>query len=539
MVTPQIDAAATTVQNNARLGPMAAPTLVPQVITAPVRRVVLLEDRAVIERRATLQLAPGPWRLVVPSVSAVLSDRSLSVRAPDGIRVDDAMVRREWRIGAQEQPEDAGATTKERQELQQAVALQAAEGQVSRDSRDLISQATATFFEGLNRQLPFAEDFRPEWREHVERLFAKLRAADDALHDNERSMREVRSKLDAVDLRLAALGRLDHFLATELRVDLTAIALPQSAAWTLTIQYVVPCAMWRPTHRAHLCTDRLRFECEAAVWQATGEDWTDVELLFSTARSTQRSEPPVLSDDVITTRAKVEKTIVVAEREQTISTTGEGMDSSNIELPGVDDGGETRLLKAPTPATVVADGRVRRIAISGFETQSTVERVARPERSTLVHRQARQSNTGSHVILAGPVELLRDGALIGRGEVGFVAPQEAFVLGFGGDDALRIKRTTSEVRETAKLTGRQTITRTVELFISNIGPQIASFKLEERIPVSEIEQITVELDAKVTTPAATADENGMVRWQISVPAFGTEKVKLSYKLCASSDVQGL
>jgi uncharacterized protein (TIGR02231 family) len=536
MVAEQIE---TTARNEATrtMGIGQAPAT--QVIAAPIRQVVLQEDRAVVERRATLQRVSGPCRLIVPAVSAVISDRSLTVHVPDGVRVDDAVVRREWRVGAREQPEDAARVTQERRQWQERLALQEAHKQVARDDRDLLVHATETFFQGLNRELPFAESFRPEWREHIARLFAQLRAADDALCEDERILRESHGKLAAVDLRLAELGRPDHFLATELSVDLT-VTTPPAADWTLAIKYVVPCAMWRPLHRAELAAGQLRFACEAAVWQATGEDWTDVELLFSTARSTLRSEPPQLSDDVIRTRPRAEKKIVVAEREQTIGTTGPGMAAPTaIELAGVDDGGETRLLRAPVAATIIADGRVRRVAISHFETPATIERVARPERSTMVHRQARATNAGSHVILAGPVELVRDGATTGRGEIGFVAPQEAFVLGFGGDDALRIQRVTSEERETAKLTGRQTIKHTVELFISNIGPEAASFKLEERIPVSEIEQITVELDAKETKPPAKPDANGIVHWQVSVPAFATEKVKLVYTVQASSDVQGL
>jgi uncharacterized protein (TIGR02231 family) len=506
-------------------------------IEAPIGRVVLLEDRALVERRANLSLPAGTHRLQVAAVSPVLADRSLAVRAAAGVRIDDARVKRSWSIGVKEQPADGAALREEAETLAAALVAEEGSQQLTAEHRVLLEQAVALYFVGLNREMPFAASFAKEWREGVARLFADVRAADEGAHRSRCALQELQGRIAALRLRQAELGRIDHVLTAALELDVTVLAVGEQS---LRIGYVVPCALWRPVHRARQSGERLRFECEGAVWQATGEDWQDVELLFSTSRSTQRSEPPVLSDDLVTVQPKTDKRLVVGVREQAIATTGEGGEApGDVELPSVDDGGETRLLPSAGRATIAGDGRMRRIPIFSFETGAELERLARPERSGLVHLQSRQSNTSPSPILAGPVELLRDCGLVGRGEVGFVAPGEKFLLGFGGDPALRVKRLTDEEREVAKLTGRQTLKRTVRLFLSNLGSSEATFALEERVPVSELEQVTVTLDKEKTKPLTRADDNGIVRWQVTLAPHATDKVVLAYTLSAGSDVQGL
>jgi uncharacterized protein (TIGR02231 family) len=309
---------------------------------------------------------------------------------------------------------------------------------------------------------------------------------------------------------------------------------------TLSVDYMTPCALWRPIHRATLRGGSTRFECDGAVWQATGEDWTDVELLFSTARPTQRAEPPRLSEDRLRVQRRADKTVDVTVREEAIATTGDGASASRrADLPGVDDGGETRTLPGAARATIRSTGLLHRAPIFAFDAPAEVDRIARPERSALVHLRSKQTNAAPHPILAGPLELLRESGYVGRGEVGFVAPGELFTLGWGADDGVRVRREPKEEREVARLTGKQTITRTVTLSLSNLEPLPASFTVEERVPVSELEQVKVDLDDKKTSPSAKADAQGIVAWSVTVPAKGTKTITLAYRIVASSSVQGL
>lgn len=505
-------------------------------LDAPVRSVILLEDRAQVIRRGSIPLAAGAQRLRIAAVTPLLADRTLAARLAKGVRLDEIVVHRRWRIGETEQPPDAAAISAEIRRLSNLLADQQESMSTLAQQRALLDQAVGLYADNVNQLLPYATEYQARWEAEFEALHQQRRQLDQGWHRSEQQRDDVQRQLAAAELKRSVERRVDHVLEADCELRLT---VAEAGTHAIEVEYTVPCALWRPIHRATLRDGKVAFECEAAVWQATGEDWTEVELKFSTARPTQRSEPPTLDDDVVRARRKQEKKVAVRVREQKIATTGEGSAVEEEGLPGVDDGGETRLLDAAVRTAIAADGRMRRVAISNFETAGEIDRVCCSELTPLVHLRSRQANSGRHPILAGPVDIVRDSGYVGRSEIGFVAVGEKFALGWGSEDGLRVRREQAEKRDTTLLTGKQTITRSVDLYLSNLDDKPASFTLQERVPVSEIDKVKVAIDSKESAPAATPDAQGVISWPIKLAPFGTQLVKLVYTITASSDVQGL
>jgi uncharacterized protein (TIGR02231 family) len=507
-----------------------------RVLDAPVRRVTLLEDRAQVRRAGALVLEPGDWRVVVEGASPVLADRTLLCRA-SGASVLEARVVRRLRIGRREATPDQAVLLAERERLQAAGLPVRNRLAALERHRQRLGAALDLLLDGINRELPWAERREERWERDLERVLEQQREVLAELRLRQAELADLTSQAGTAALQ-ELTTRDGPPLLTRLEVELR---VARAGTVELELDYMVPCAMWRPIHRAALQGGAVRFACEGAVWQATGEDWEEVELAFSTARPTRRSEPPLLTDDELRLQRRQDKGVQVQVREEAIHTVGEGQGEARraSELPGVDDGGETRTLGAPARATIRATGRLHRVPIFAWEAPAEVDRIARPERSPLVHLRSRQVNPGPHPILAGPLELLRESGYVGLGEVGFVGPGERFVLGWGADDGLRVRREVEEEREVARLTGKQTITRKVTLQLSNLEPLPASFGLEERVLVSEVEQVKVALDPAGTKPPAQADAQGIVAWKVTVPPRGTREVELLYRITASSSVQGL
>ncbi len=507
-----------------------------RIIDAPVSTVVLLEDRAQVTRRTTLTLDAGAHALRIEAVTPLLADRTITARTRGSARLDETRVRRQWRVGAEEKPPQAAELERELRRLTRAHGGKERQIERLEHQREQRETAIERYVENVNRVLPYAELFEPRWAEDLETLLEGLQRVDGDLQGHRREREALQRELRAAEIHQGQELRVDHLLAADLLVDLTAQAAGEVG---LEVEYTVPCALWRPIHRATRAADAVRMQCEAAVWQATGEDWTDVELRFSTARPTLRAEPPVLSDDLLSARRKADKTVSVEVREQAIATTGEGRAEEADGLPGVADGGETRLLEAAVRSTVEADGRMRRIPVLTFEAAAELDRLCCPEKAPLVHLRSRQANTSPHPILAGPVDLVSNGGYVGRTEVGFVAPGERFALGWGSLDALRVRREVHEELETARITGKQTHTTRVELFLCNLDDRPATFAVQERVPVSEIDKVEVAVDSRRTRPAASPDADGILTWDVDLPAHGTEEMKLVYTVVASSKVEGL
>lgn len=528
-------------------GPSAPP---PLRVVAPVASVTLLEDRAQVVRRARFRLEAGPGRVVVCDVTPLAADRTLRAGAvagaAPGLRIDEVRLRRAWlEDSADEQrpvePGDELAARQRRLNDELESRQEALSGLQKR--RGLVEKAVRLYVDELNRRLPYVREPDEALWQGLEELYGALDGLDRAWLDRRAAIETISRELAGLLVRQRAVVRAAPRLAAEVEIDLEAAAAGEQE---LEVAYTVPCALWRPAHRATLRPGgEVHFECEAAVWQATGEDWDDVRLTFSTARPTQRSAPPLLADDELALQRRREKKVDVEVREAAIATTGEGPAASaepgEPGLPGVADGGEPRLLEASGPTRVRSDGRMHRVPVFAFTAQADVDRVCCPELTPLVHLRSLQPNTARHPLLAGPVTLLRQSGYVGRSTVDFVAPGERFAMGWGSEDAVRVRREVRERRERSKLTGKLTISRHVELSVSNLDDQPTDFTLKERIPVSEIDKVTVQLDAAETSPPPSArpGDQGIVTWQLSLPAHGTRVVTLAYTVTASGAVQGL
>ncbi|MBZ0230880.1 MAG: DUF4139 domain-containing protein, partial [Deltaproteobacteria bacterium] len=351
-----------------------------------------------------------------------------------------------------------------------------------------------------------------------------------------------------VSVRERDLGREVAALA----VDLVA---GDGGACELTIEYTTPCACWRPYHTATLRDARVELATDACVWQATGEDWREVRLRFSTERPSLGTSPPDLHDDLL--RVQPKGALVVTAREQEIATTGEGaVKREAVELPGVDDGGVTRILTAPMAATIPSDGHPYRVRIGGFTTTAEAALVAMPEKAAAAILRTRQENAGPEPLLAGPVDLVREGGLCGRTSILYVAPGERFLLGWGPEPSVRVARAHREKREESGMLGSwSTTTHRVAVRLSNVGGTALEVAVTERIPVAEVEQVEIKLAAadaweledddgerRDRTPLCLERSvdatDGLVTWQVELPPRSHRAVALEYVVRTHDSVAG-
>ncbi|GAA2835052.1 mucoidy inhibitor MuiA [Kitasatospora paracochleata] len=518
-------------------------------IPLPVTAVTCLEDRAHVERSAVLDLAAGVQRLRLGPVTALAVDRTLHAAfLPTGEqegaapRVLDARLVRAWtpraplpptgddselrhRIHALEQEQLAAVRHRDRLEARLAL--------LGRLAADLLREVG----EGTGR----GEVEHARWSRELDRVDAERESCGE-------QARAVRSRLVKLATELAeAEAALDQ--AEEEPAELTAhveLTVEASAAGRaeLRVAHLTPCALWRPAYRATLSGGTLRLETDAVVWQRTGEDWSGVRLTLSTARSALAGEPPRLTEDRLTLRertAEERRTVDVELREEEISTTGP---AAAPGLPGVDDGGEVRVLRAAAPASVPSDGRAHRVGLGVFETSAGSEYACAPELSPLVTRTVRFTNGSGHALLAGPVELVQGSGFAGRGELAFTAPGAPAELAFGSSDGYRVVRESEESRASAGITQRTVVTRTVRLHLSRFsGPDEHDERLvtlRERIPVSEVSAVEVRLRKESCSPPPDElDAEGIVRWDVALPPGGRRTVTLVYEVSAAAKVAGL
>jgi uncharacterized protein (TIGR02231 family) len=522
-----------------------------RAIELPISSVTLLEDRAHVVRRGSLSLAAGDDRVQIERVAPVIADKTVAVTVIEGsAAVVDARVRRRTQVRLRDgdrvaEEEQLGA---ERARLEREGDQLEAERERLQADHDLVTRQVAALGEIASLSLAdladdavWGDELGPDAAARLDEVAGEERDLVAQLVDREREIEALDRKLQHLAIRIAAVDRPDAEERADLEIDLSGAA---GTVCELRVDYVVPGACWRPWHTARLDGATVELATDACVWQKTGEDWRNVELMLSTERASLGAEPPRLASDLLRATRKSEQLVVQA-REQDIDTAGLGGGGqpgarAAAELPGIDDGGEVIALRAPERASVPSDGRPYRVRLTSFTAEAETQLVAFPELAPVVLLKSTQENKGSEPLLAGPVDLVRSSGLVGRTSILFIAAGERFDLGWGPDADLRLSREVDVLEEKSRMLSSwiERDTR-IRVRLSNLGAAGRKLVVTERVPISEIEKVKIEVDPSRTTGKQRPDQHGFLRWTIDLAAFGHQEIELTYQLKKHEDVRGI
>lgn len=467
-------------------------------LTAPITRVTVAEDRAFVRRQGLLLLPPGLSRWRLEGVSPVIVDKSLNLQVDGSIRVVSTQVLRH--------------------KAEEALASPPARAEQPDSSLEL---------ELLQDEIRSAEALYQELLMMIEEQAAWGTAAPE---EWERQLCEILEWKDQLEQRHLGLLRpaevrphvfpVHHTGSrrTEVLIDLESQGGDELQ---LTLEYCVPLAAWRPYHQAEWLGDRVQFYAEGCVWQNTGEDWNEVELVLSTERQSLGVVPPPLPEDYLNTR-KRNGEIRLQQREVQVSNLPL---SPPHEIPGIDDGGQLFSLAVPGRCTLPSDGQAVRVQLFDFSSPASMKNLLAAEVSTQVVQLTQLQNLSRWPLLAGPVDLLREAGWVGRTRLGLVAPGEGFGLSWGPQPNLRASRSTRQgTPEKDDLLGGWSRTRTqTSVTLSNLSAETQCVEVLERIPVSEIKQVQVHLEGDLK-----ADENGFLRWNLELGPRSKRVVELAF-----------
>ncbi len=509
----------------------------------PPDSVVLLEDRAQVERRRKVFLPAGNLLVSVDDVSPLIVDRTLQCRVispASGARVVHAVVRRNAIMAMDSLPERVAEIQKQLDDQRKKLREQQDRLDNIRLGRKLLDSIAQQGLDDISTDVAWGRSDPALWSQQLATTWNRDEGLRQRLLEAREVARELEQDIRDLELQRQLLESPSARLSATLEIQLE---IPVPGEHEIILKYLLPSACWRPWHSALLNHDAqrtdtsLEFSTTACVWQKTGEDWNGVKLRFSTERSTLGSEPPLLRDDLLRTRQRQGPTRLET-RDEEIWTTGLGGAATRQadDLPGIDDAGEPVLLEARGRYNLPSDGRPFRVPVSSFHAPASMDLLVMAERVEAAIARCEASNQASTPILAGPVDLITRHGLAGRSQVRYTAPGERFELGFGPDAAIRVRRSHRQVeRRTRTMSRWETTRHTVSIRISNVGSRPRSLLVRARIPVSEVEQARVTLEQETTPPVAPPDSNGMLRWEPLLPPGGTLEITLVYSVSIQKD----
>lgn len=502
-----------------------------------IRKVTVMEDRAQVSRSARITLPAGTSLVRADRVSPLIADRTLRATLSGAAgRVLDTRVHRRATLGAT-RPDREQPLAAERQELLDRILLADGELATVRSQQERLRTSLTKVLGLIARESGRGQDQKAQWEQMLHRSQAALARAVEDEAVGQKRLDDLRERLALVEERLAEARQPTSYYWGTLEA---VVEVPQPGEYLLTWEYLVPCAVWRPVYHAEL-TEEITWSCLATVWQNTGEDWRQIQLVLSTARPAAGAEAPLLREDRLTLRDKKpeeRKTVEVECRDEAIEVTSASTPGARAtRVPGVDDGGQVRTFVVPTPVNIPSDGQPYQVEYARFQAQCRTDMICLPEIAELVHLRSRLANPGPLPLLAGPVHLVRQGCYVGRTQVPLIAPGESFDLGWGSEDDLAVVRKTGSQSREATLLRKAVHEYWCRLYLSNTGAVRRTIRLCERIPVSEIEDVQVKLLQEETSPGFQRDDNGRLTWEFALEPGAHQEIRLSYEVETSGRVR--
>lgn len=373
----------------------------------------------------------------------------------------------------------------------------------------------------------------------------------------------LRNRISDLDAEIAALEKARPLAprAGQPRRDV-AIAVEAKApvAADIAVSYRVAGASWLPVYEARLTTGsanaaEIAFTRRAELRQRTGEDWNEVAIELSTTRSAQGTRAPELTPLRI---AFYEPPVVYEERARLQRQDSERTARSpalaiapapvtpdqalgaaepkkaEVQTASVSAGAYQASFKVPGRITVPQDGSSKAVVLTQGKVKPELSARATPELEEKAYLEASFNHEDEAPLLAGEVYLHRDGAYIGKGRLGQVAPGDKVELGFGADDRLKVTRVPVRRRENDSgwLGSTRTDQREFKTVVKSLHAQPVKLTVTERVPFSENSAITVELLSQSTPPTEkqVGDKRGVSAWSFELAPGAQKEIRLAYRI---------
>ncbi|WP_375312722.1 mucoidy inhibitor MuiA family protein [Bradyrhizobium sp. A5] len=505
--------------------------------------VTVYPDGATVTRVIALDLASGDNTLVARDFPLSLDPSSLRVEGEAGARLT---------IGTIDARPPRAAPPVNLPELDkriEALRDQRADLQGTIDSANARRKFAQHFAEASPAGLGDKGEARPitEWRAAFAAVAEEIATADTAIRDAARKQREIDRQLAQLEAERSAKpsGKL------EVRIDVAAAAATKA---TLRVTYAVRNARWLPLYDARLDTgakDRkpqLELIRRAEVTQSTGEDWSNVALGVSTVRIRRGGSAPELNSLVAQYPQPPRPMALGAASElaqpapRTRQAQSPAMAKVADALERVDEqqavaeiGDFQATYKIPGRVSLGAADGAKSLRINSMNVPADLAVRAAPVMDPTAFLEASFKQTDEAALLPGKVAIYRDGVFVGRGKLSGSAKDDIVRLGFGADDKIKIERAVLKRNEGSAgllVTTSKTDERSFKTTIRNGHDFAIKVAIEDQLPVSENEDIVVEMLPATTTPTASniRDKRGVLEWSFDAKPGEIRDINFAWRI---------
>ena len=536
-------------------------------VASAIRKVTVYSDRALVSRHGAVKLSATPTVYAFRQLPGWVDEGSVRAATSAG-RILDVRVVRGYLARATE-PRVVKAEAEARVLTNRLLALDDELKVLDAQSKQ-VEDIKAFSLDRLNKDVvavPPSAAANPAgsvgvgtYEQVVDFIAKKLREIAKGRRDVQADREKLAPEVAANKKLLEELHGLTQLEETKVLVTVQGTA---SADGQLELTYSLPGATWESAHEVRTSDNdpTLEVTSYAVVTQASGEDWDNAELTFSTQSSTAATRIPELAaltlgdtraqTQTIETRSasfkraetafkgqnrlwnkRVQSVDASSNFEASYQTNFESLEltqSKTVQIfQSLQQRGTTTQFKAIGTTRVRADGRSVRIPIGHASLKAKKAIVAAPEQSLNAAQTLEMLNDSGQSLLPGNVAMYQAGAFLGMTNLDFVADGEQFALFLSVADQLKISRVLDKKHSALVHKQRTQMQLAFIVTVENLSNKIMPLDLADRIPVSEDKDIVIS-GVKIS-PDAKPDSKGILRWPLSLKPKEKRTFEIQYQI---------
>jgi uncharacterized protein (TIGR02231 family) len=516
-------------------------------IETEITAVTVYTDRALVTRQGKIRLTGTERALIVTNLPTTLDPASVRVSGKGSVGVK------------------LQGVTIDRQYTTEPVADRIAQLTTQIDGLGADKRRLQSQIDTLKLQSNFVQGLREKTQESFSRSLARqqIGLADTqnfldfigtktteyafAGEDLRQQQQQIDKQLQSLRLQLEEVETPYSKESFEVAVTVEPIG---AGEFQLELTYVVDRAHWTPLYdlRVQSSSKTIQLDYLAEIVQTTGEDWSNVSLMLSTAKPGLGTLPPKLDPwyiDIPPAMKMRQRAMMTARSADAIpaaAPAAAGMASIDRLQESADEPieytAETVVAEISQQGSVVtfqlggsgnipSDGNPHKATIFNDNFPCQFEYIAMPRLVSFAYLQAKAKNRADGaILLPGKANIFRDDVFVGTSQLENIAPGQEFKLNLGIDEGMKIDRELSE-RQVDKtfLAGNRRITYAYRLKITNLLDRVNHIQINDQIPHSRTEQVKVKI-LKVS-PQIQPGELGRLIWELDLPA--NSKAQIDYQ----------
>lgn len=512
-------------------------------VTSTLTGVTVFQDRAQITRTVVVTLKPGSQVVAIEGLPVLLQEDSVRVEAKGSARVTIGGIEVKRSFLAQSSDKRVAEIDAEIRQLERKLG--------GLDARKA----------GLAAQKGFVDSIKVAWGERVSHQLAAGKPTAAELHEAmgfvgsnttrvEEQQREIDQEKQGIKDQIDALRRKKQEAAGHHRKEskTVEVALETSKEGSLTLELsgLVRQATWEPSYDVRLAKDGTTAELtyRALVRQQTGEDWSNVALSLSTARPVSGGAPPalhpwrigfyrpqpmVMAAPAPRAEARLYKQAAKAmldENAERLAMPEESAPAAFQTAQAVAEGAAITF-RIAKPVSIPSDNTHHSAVIALEKMPVSTEYVTVPKLAPTAFLTAELVNKAGWPLLPGAVKIFSGTTFVGSAALKRVASGETFVLPFGSDDQVTVKRDELKQHKEAGIFGRNRMAYRITTTVSNFRMEPQTVSVKDQLPLAGDNEIKVSLEEPNLTPTEKLDDGSLV-WKLKL-APG-EKKELRYEI---------